>query len=68
MKFRPETTGQYSSDNAGHWAVFWEVADLRIVGSEDGFPISDLHSFRSQKPLKQGFRPQGPMLVENPFT
>ena len=25
MTHRPPTTGQYTSDNQGHWKVFWHV-------------------------------------------
>ena len=29
MIFRPSSTAKYPGDNKGHWAVFWELDELR---------------------------------------
>jgi hypothetical protein len=67
MKYRPASTAQYPGDNVGHWAVFWEVSDLSHLGHADGVLISSLYGFRSKKRYTPGFRPEGPLIVENPY-
>lgn len=64
MKLRPPTTVQYASDNTGHWAVFWEVTDLRPLAKEDRIKVSTLRSHGSKKAFVSGFRPEGPILIE----
>jgi len=64
MKHRPPTTGQYQSDNMGHWAVFWHVQKLRDLPNAMHRPIGDIQT------IKGGWRknapPRGPELVELP--
>lgn len=67
MTFRPPTTVQYTGDNLGHWAVFWEVSALRQVGYKEGVSIGNLHGYRSKKQYMKNYRPEGPMIIENPF-
>jgi hypothetical protein len=65
MRHRPPTTGQYNSDNIGHWAVFWHVAGLRKWPKERHRPISEIET------VKGGWRmnapPRGPELVAAPY-
>lgn len=64
MSHRPPTTGQYGSDNQGHWAVFWHVRDLRELPPDQRLPISAIQT------VKGGWRksapPRGPELVAMP--
>ncbi|MGO8657259.1 hypothetical protein ACC771_16785, partial [Rhizobium ruizarguesonis] len=64
MQHRPPTTGQYSNDNKGHWAVFWHLSQLQQLAVKDRFPISKLQT------VKGGWRknapPRGPELVAVP--
>lgn len=65
MKHRPPTTGQYASDNIGHWAVFWHVEGLRDLPKERHLRISEIET------VKGGWRknapPRGPELVAVPY-
>lgn len=64
MKHRPPTTGQYTSDNQGHWAVFWHVKELFELPKAQQMPISAVQT------IKGGWRknapPRGPELVAAP--
>jgi len=66
MTHRPPTTGQYTSDNQGHWAVFWHVCDLHELPAAQRLPISAIQT------VKGGWRkiapPRGPELVATPST
>lgn len=66
MTHRPPTTGQYTSDNQGHWAVFWHVCDLHELPAAKRLPISAIQT------VKGGWRksapPRGPELVATPST
>jgi hypothetical protein len=66
MAHRPPTTGQYTSDNQGHWAVFWHVCDLHELPAAQRLPISAIQT------VKGGWRktapPRGPELVATPST
>lgn len=66
MTHRPPTTGQYTSDNRGHWAVFWHACDLRELPAAQRLPISAIQT------VKGGWRksapPRGPELVATPST
>jgi len=68
MTFRPSSTAKYRKDNSGHWAVFWEVDDLRKLAVEQQVRIDGLKSGTSGKPLASGYRPEGPIVVFNPFV
>ncbi|MGV8997281.1 MAG: hypothetical protein ACOH12_10090 [Parvibaculaceae bacterium] len=67
LDFRPASTEKYASDNAGHWAIFWEVGDLRHLGPDAGIKVGSLVGLHSGKSFDAGFRPLGPVLIENPF-
>ncbi len=64
MEHRPPSTGKYTSDNQGYWAVFWHVSDLTQLSKSESFPISKLQT------IKGGWRknapPRGPELVDDP--
>jgi len=66
MTQSPQTTGQYTSDNHGHWAVFWHVRDLCKLTAAQRLPISTIQT------VKGGYRkstpPRGPELVATPST
>ena len=66
MLHRPPTTGAYSTDNSGHWAVFWHVQGLRELPAEKRLPIGKVPT------TKSGWRktapPRGPELVALPET
>jgi hypothetical protein len=66
MLHRPPTTGQYSSDNQGHWAVFWHVSELCELAAAQRLAISAIQT------VKGGWRksspPRGPELVATPST
>lgn len=40
LKYRPESTLKDPADNLGHWAVFWEVTDLRSLNRDEMIPIN----------------------------
>lgn len=66
MRFRPDSTAKYPSDNKGHWAIFWHVAQLAHLPKAEWLAISDLET------IKGGWRknapPRGPEFVAMPST
>jgi len=66
MRFRPPSTGQNESDNAGHWAVFWEVRDLRRVDETEFIPTGQFTGHGKRRAYRDNFAPEGPLLVEHP--
>jgi hypothetical protein len=66
MRFRPPTTEQNESDNAGHWAVFWEVRDLRRLDAEQFLPTGQFTGRGKKRAYRDNFAPEGPLLVEHP--
>ena len=64
MLHRPPTTNAYSTDNSGHWAVFWHVQGLRQLPSDKWLPIGKVPT------VKNGWRktapPRGPERVALP--
>lgn len=67
MRFRPPSTEANIGDNLGHWAVFWEVTKLMQVGYKEGIQMDGFYGYRSKKRYLKNFRPEGPVIVENPF-
>jgi hypothetical protein len=67
MDFRPASTEKDGGDAAGHWAIFWETSDLRHLGPDAAVNIGSLVGLHSGKSFDAGFRPLGPVLIENPF-
>ena len=66
MKFRPRTTEQYETDNAGYWAVFWEVTDLRRLPEDRYIPTGRFTGHGRRKPYRDNIAPEGPLIVELP--
>jgi hypothetical protein len=66
MRFRPESTAWFPSDNEGFWAVFWEVTNLREVPVPERIKISDFTGYGKRGHYKRDFIPEGPLLVELP--
>ena len=64
MKYRPPTTSNYASDNVGHWAIFWEVTDLRLLSPEGCIPMSELRGDGKRDNYVSSFRPEGPLIIE----
>ena len=66
-RFRPPTTSDYPEDNAGYWAVFWEVVELAPIDRlEERVLIRTLRGLGSRRALGAAFVPHGPILVEYP--
>lgn len=65
-EFRPPSTEKWPEDNLGHWAVFWEVADLRELPEGERLNIRDLRPHGGGKYYGRGFVPEGPILIEHP--
>lgn len=63
LKFRPPSTTQSVSDNAGHWAIFWEVQDLQQLPTADAVPISDMQGYGRKAKYRKDFFPGGPILI-----
>jgi hypothetical protein len=63
LKFRPPSTTQSASDNAGHWAVFWEVQELQQLPIADAIRISDMQGYGRKAKYKKDFFPEGPILI-----
>jgi hypothetical protein len=66
MRLRPPSTAKYPDDNVGHWAVFWEVEQLRELPSEGRIPTGEFRGLNKRKSYKRNFVPEGPMLVTHP--
>jgi hypothetical protein len=66
MKYRPASTANYPNDNSGHWAVFWEIEDLRPLLPEEGITLASFTPFDGKKPYGHAFPPEGPLLIEHP--
>lgn len=66
MRFRPPSTAKYVDDNLGHWAIFWEVEQLRELAREKRIPTGELTGFDKHKSYKQHFVPEGPIIVNHP--
>jgi len=65
-KHRPPSTESYEGDRAGYWAVYWHVAELKQLATEDYRPISSLQSEKTGKFWKAGTPPRGPVIVQRP--
>ena len=66
MAHRPPTTDQYTSDNQGHWAVFWHVSDLCELPAGQRLPISAIQTVEGG--WRKSAPPRGPELVATPST
>ena len=66
MRYRPPTTAEYPADNAGHWAVFWEIEDLHRLGEDEAVPTLAFGGYGKKVKYKKGFIPEGPLIVSPP--
>ena len=66
MRFRPPSTLKYSSDNIGHWAVFWELESLDELPPKARLKMTDFTGYGKPKRYAQPFVPEGPILIEHP--
>jgi len=66
MRYRPQSTAKYFTDNHGHWAVFWEVEDLRELPRAKRIRLADLTGFGKKRTYGKGFVPEGPLIIEHP--
>jgi len=66
MQYRPQSTSKYSNDNAGHWAVFWELDMLEPVGEKERLHLADVTGFGKRKAYGHSFVPEGPLFIEHP--
>lgn len=64
MRYRPSTTGKYSDDNQGYWAVFWHVSDLRELADGERREIAAMWPLEGRKPYGRPFEPEGPILIQ----
>lgn len=48
------------------WVLFWHVKALRKLADEERTPISDFTEYRQSTPDKEGFVPEGPLIVAPP--
>lgn len=67
MRYRPGASAKYADDNAGHWAVFWEVADLHRIAEAERLRLDQLAALESRRQFAKTFRPEGPTLIEYPY-
>lgn len=63
MIFRPSSTAKYPGDNKGHWAVFWELDELRELEPHERIPTGAFTGYKTDKHYKKNFVPKGPLLV-----
>jgi hypothetical protein len=66
MIFRPPSTGNYEDDNFGHWAVFWEVAQLKKIPQQEQIFTGSFYGLNKRKRYKANFIPEGPILITHP--
>jgi hypothetical protein len=66
MPYRPLSTGKYSNDIGGHWAVFWEVEYLEPVAQPQRLQLAGLAGFGKKMSYGHPFAPEGPLLIEHP--
>jgi hypothetical protein len=65
-KYRPPSTFKYESDNKGHWAIFWEVTDLRRLPKEDELLVQHMRGWKHKTKYSKFFVPEGPLIIERP--
>ena len=66
QQFRPRSTDQHSDDTRTYWPLFWEVIDLQPLVTP--IPINQFSGLGRKKPFQKMFVPEGPLLVEYPYT
>lgn len=65
-KYRPPSTFKYESDNKGHWALFWEVMNLRRLTDDEAVLIKDMRGWKHKTKYARFFIPEGPLIIEAP--
>lgn len=63
LKYRPASTLKSQSENRGHWDVFWEVADLRLMNKEETLPMSSFIGYQAKKCYVSTFIPHSPLIA-----
>lgn len=63
MRFRPPSTAKNPGDNKGHWAVFWELDELRELEPSECKPTGAFTGYKSKKQYKKNVVPRGPLLI-----
>ena len=61
--FRPQSATDGGEDKAGHWAVFWEIEDLRELGPQEAMPVTHFQGLDRKARYAKIFVPEGPLLV-----
>jgi hypothetical protein len=67
MQFRPPSTAKYEDDNQGHQAVFWEVAQLWELATQEYIPTCRFYGWDKREFFEKNFIPKGPILVHHPL-
>ncbi len=62
-KFRPPSTTDGGEDKANHWAIFWEVENLRELGPDEAVPVTGFQGLDRKSRYAKMFVPEGPLLV-----
>lgn len=60
--YRPASATEGGEDQAGYWAIFWEVSNLRAFPQPEHVQIRNLRD-RSGRPYGKGFVPEGPIIL-----
>lgn len=63
MRLRPPSTAKYPADNKGHWAVFWELDQIRELPAIERISTGDFVGHKTGKQYKKNFVPEGPLIV-----
>ena len=66
LRFRPPSTAKYPSDNKGHWAVFWELDQLRQLPPHERIATGAFIGHGTGKQYEKNFVPEGPLNVIRP--
>ena len=56
----------HPADRIGHWAIYWEVKNLRSIDREEIIKIGNLRGLDRKAFYKRGFIPRGPVIIEHP--
>lgn len=65
-RFRPPSTTKNPADNKGHWAVFWELDQLKQLEPGGRIPTGAFIGHKSGKKYAKNFVPKGPVIVAHP--
>lgn len=64
LRLLPPSTQRYADDVSGYWAVYWHVAQLEPLPSDDWIDVADLRNFKTDKRYGRPFVPEGPITSE----